>query len=64
MISQEAKSRGASAWDGFAKDHNLRKVHNITDQEMKTLSQVAMMGEVRSPGDFVHILTTIRKALA
>src|SRR5579864_8766067 len=63
LISQEPKSRGASAWDSFAKDHNVRKVHNITDQEMETLSQVAMMGEVRSSRDFVFILNTIRQAL-
>jgi DNA-binding XRE family transcriptional regulator len=63
LISEEPRSRGASAWDSFAKDHNVRKVHNITDQEMETLSQVAMMGEVRSSRDFVFILNTIRQAL-
>jgi len=64
LISQEPKSNGTSAWESFAKDQNLRKVHNITDQEMKTLSQVPMLGEVRSPSDFVFILNTIRQALA
>src|SRR5260370_15102392 len=30
LVSQEPKSKGASSWDGFVKDHNLRKVHNIS----------------------------------
>ena len=63
LFSEEPKSRGASAWDSFAKDHNVRKVHNISDQEMETLSQVAMMGEVRSSRDFVFILNSIRQSL-
>jgi len=41
----------------------VRKVHNISDQEMETLSQVAMMGEVRSSRDFVFILNSIRQSL-
>jgi hypothetical protein len=52
-----------SAWDSFAKDENLRKLHNITDQELQTLSQVALMGEVRRAHDFIHILIAIRQAL-
>jgi hypothetical protein len=34
----------------------------MTDQEMQTLSQVALMGEVRSSRDFLFILNTIRQA--
>jgi hypothetical protein len=62
MISQEQKTSQASPWEGFVKDESLRKVHNITDQEMQTLSQVALMGEVRSSRDFLFILKTIRQA--
>jgi len=62
LISHEQKAGEASAWDGFIRDENLRKVHDITDQEMHTLSQVAMMGEVRSSRDFLFILNTIRQA--
>ena len=54
---------GTSAWDAFVKDVKLRKIPNITDQEMETLSQVAKMGEVRAPRDFTFILNTIRQAL-
>jgi transcriptional regulator with XRE-family HTH domain len=62
LISQEQKTGEASAWDGFVKAENLRKLHNITDQEMQTLSQVALMGEARSSRDFLFILNTIRHA--
>lgn len=63
LISHEPDSKEASAWERFAKDPNLRKLHNITDREMHTLSQVAMMGEARSSRDFIFILNTIRQAL-
>ena len=62
LISQAPVSKEASMWDGFVKDHKLRKVHKITDKEMETLSHVAMMGDVRSPRDFLFILNTIRQA--
>ena len=63
LISQEPKSKEASSWDSFVKDHNLRKIHNITDQEMEALARVAMMGEVRAPREFIFILNTIRQSL-
>ena len=63
LVFQHPESNPHSAWDGFAKDENLQKLHNITDQEMETLSQVAKMGEVRAPRDFIFILNTIRQAL-
>ncbi len=49
--------------DAFVKDVKVRKIHNITDQEMEILSRVAKMGEVRAPRDFIFILNTIRQAL-
>jgi transcriptional regulator with XRE-family HTH domain len=63
LISEQQKSDGTFAWDAFIKDEKLRNIHNITDQEMQTLSQVAMMGDVRGPRDFIFILNTIRQAL-
>ncbi len=62
LLSQEQKTSEASPWDCFVKDESLRKLHDITDQEMQTLSQVAMMGKVRSSRDFLFILNTIRQA--
>jgi transcriptional regulator with XRE-family HTH domain len=63
LISEPRKPDPISAWKAFVKDTMLRKIHNITDQEMETLSQVAKMGEVHSPRDFIFILNTIRQAL-
>ena len=62
LVSKEQRSSEASAWDSFVKDENLRKVHDITDQEIHTLSQGAMMCEARSSRDFLFILNTIRQA--
>ena len=63
LISLQEKPDGASAWDAFVGDKGARKIHNITDQDMETLSRVAKMGEVRDPRDFIFILTSIRLAL-
>lgn len=61
------KKRGANevtAWEQFRRDEHLRRLHNISDREMEMLSQVALMGEVRSVRDFIYILNTVRQALA
>jgi len=63
LVSPPADSNTPSAWEAFREDEHLRKVHNISDREMETLSQVALMGDVRSSRDFVFILNTIRQAL-
>ncbi len=63
LISEQQRSEGNTAWDAFVNDEKLRNIHNITDQEMETLSQVAMMGDVRYPRDFIFILNSIRQAL-
>ena len=63
LLSPARGAEGNSAWDVFSKDAGLRKFHDITDDEMQVLSEVAMMGEVRSPRDFIFILNTIRHAL-
>ena len=63
LICEQQESDVTAAWNVFVKDVKLRKIHNITDQEMEILSQVAKMGEVRTPRDFIFILNTIRQAL-
>lgn len=63
LISEQQKSDGASAWDAFVEDKKARKIHNIADQEMETLSRVARMGEVQGPRDFIFVLNSIRQAL-
>jgi transcriptional regulator with XRE-family HTH domain len=63
LVTQTADGNGESVWDTFAGDEKLRESHKITEQEMETLSRVALMGEVRSSRDFIFILQTIRHAL-
>jgi transcriptional regulator with XRE-family HTH domain len=63
LISERSEPGRVSAWDAFVRDEKLREIKNITDQEMAVLSKVAMMGDVRSPRDFVYILNCIRHAL-
>jgi len=48
LISEQPKLSGRSAWNDFFKDDKARKVHNISDEEMETLSRVAKMGEVQA----------------
>jgi hypothetical protein len=64
LISEQPESSGVSPWDAFVRDEKLRKIHNLTDQEMAVLATVAMMGDVRSSRDFVFILNAIRQALS
>jgi hypothetical protein len=63
LVAEQSKSDGRSVWDEFCQDERLRKLHEITDHEMRALSEVALMGEVRSARDFLFILNTIRHAL-
>jgi transcriptional regulator with XRE-family HTH domain len=52
-----------SAWEEFRRDERLRRLHNITSEEMDLLSRVALLGEIASPRDFIYILNTVRHAL-
>jgi transcriptional regulator with XRE-family HTH domain len=62
LISPEPQHEGRSAWEQFAQDRDLHKIHRITELEMQMLSRVAMMGQVRSARDFLYILNSIRHA--
>jgi transcriptional regulator with XRE-family HTH domain len=55
--------KASSAWEEFRHDEKLRRIHNINAKEMNMLSQVALMGQVRSSRDFIYILNTVRQAL-
>ena len=56
--------KAESTWDEFQRDDRLIQVHKITPQEMDMLSQVALMGDVRSVRDFIYVLNTVRQALS
>ncbi len=64
LISEEPECNGTSAWEAFRKNESFHRLHNISEPELQALSQVALLGNVRSPRDFLFILNTIRQALA
>ncbi len=63
LLSPEIESAPDTAWDDFKKNDQLRRVHNITGDEMEMLSRVALLGDVRSSRDFIYILNTVRHAV-
>jgi transcriptional regulator with XRE-family HTH domain len=63
LLNQQAQTSAASAWEAFRKDERVKRVHNISPEEMEMLSRVALMGDVRSERDFLYILNSIRQAL-
>jgi len=63
LVTPREEPVGNSTWEDFRKNDQLRRLHNITPEEMETLSHVGMMGNVRTARDYVYILTTIRQAL-
>jgi transcriptional regulator with XRE-family HTH domain len=64
LLTPEAASTDDSAWDDFRKNDQMRRIHNITNDEMEMLSRVALLGDVRSARDFIYILNTVRHAVA
>ncbi|HVA77768.1 MAG TPA: helix-turn-helix transcriptional regulator [Candidatus Binataceae bacterium] len=63
LLNPEPQTPASSAWDDFRKNEQLRRIHNISAEEMEMLGRVALMGDVRSPRDFLYILTTVRHAV-
>lgn len=63
FIGGDQPAPSHSAWSDFSKDARLHRLHRITSREMHMLSQVALMGHVRSTRDFIYILNTVRQAL-
>jgi len=63
ILSPEPETNAKSAWEDFHKNEQLRRIHNISGDEMEMLSRVALLGDVRSPRDFIYILNTVRHAV-
>lgn len=63
ILSPEPETDSNSAWEDFRKDDQLRRIHNISGDEMEMLSRVALLGDVKSPRDFIYILNTVRHAV-
>lgn len=63
LLAPPAEVEANSAWDDFRRNEQLRRIHNVTNEEMEMLSRVALLGEVRSTRDFIYILQTVRHAV-
>jgi transcriptional regulator with XRE-family HTH domain len=64
LLLSSSRNPAKSAWDEFRKDERLQHAYNVSQQEMDMLSQIALMGDVRSVKDFVYVLATVRQALS
>jgi len=62
---QEASSakRTDNAWRKFAGNRGMLARHKVTDQELKVLQKVSMLGRVSAPSQFLFILNSIRQAV-
>jgi transcriptional regulator with XRE-family HTH domain len=64
LLTDPVKTESSdSAWEQFRKNEQLRRAHNVSNNEMEMLSQVALLGDVQSPRDLIYILNTIRHAV-
>jgi len=63
LLNPEPEVKSSSTWEEFKKNDQLRRIHNITSEEMEMLSQVALLGDIRAQRDFIYILHTVRHAL-
>ena len=63
LLSPQEETPANSAWEEFRRNEQIRRLHNVSNEEMEALNRVALMGEVRSQKDFIYILNTIRQAL-
>lgn len=59
----ETTEGSVSAWEQFRNNDQLRRIHNVTSNEMEMLSQVALLGDLQSPRELIYILNTVRHAV-
>jgi hypothetical protein len=59
-LDRQASPSAVSGWECFRSDALLRRVYKVTPKEMEMLSQVALLGNIRSSRSFIYILNTIR----
>ena len=47
ILSPEPNEDAKSAWEEFRKDEQIRRIHNISADEMEMLARVAILGGMR-----------------
>ena len=55
--------RKENAWRKFVSNRGMLARHKVTDQELKVLQKVNMLGRVSAPNQFLFILNSIRQAV-
>jgi transcriptional regulator with XRE-family HTH domain len=63
LLSAEPKRAEGSAWEQFRKNEQLRRIHNVSNDEMEMLSRVALLGEIHSSRELIYILNMVRYAV-
>jgi transcriptional regulator with XRE-family HTH domain len=64
LSAQPERAEGPiSAWDQLQTDEQLRRIHNVSNDEMEMLSRVVVLGEVQSLRELLFILKTVRHAV-
>jgi transcriptional regulator with XRE-family HTH domain len=63
LLSAGPETAESSTWEQFLNDQQLRRTHNISNDEMEMLSQVALLGKIPSPRELIHILNMVRHAV-
>jgi transcriptional regulator with XRE-family HTH domain len=63
LLAAEPEMPESSAWEQFRKNDQLRRIHNISNDKLNMLSQVSLLGEIRSSRDLIYILNTVRHAV-
>jgi transcriptional regulator with XRE-family HTH domain len=63
LVSGELERVEGSAWEQFRTSRQLRRIYNISNEEMEVLSRVALLGEFHSTRDLIYVLTAIRHAV-
>jgi transcriptional regulator with XRE-family HTH domain len=58
-----SEKRPENAWRKFASNRGILARHKVTDQELKVLQKVSMLGRVSAPSQFLFILNSIRQAV-
>jgi hypothetical protein len=63
LLKPSKALNGRSALGALRADRNLQRIHNISTDEMKFLSVVADLGEIKEVRDLIHIIQIVRCSL-
>ena len=61
IMATRQQPKPGSVFERFSRDTRLHRLHNITRKELRTLSGLAMMGQMKSSADALYILGLIRE---